>query len=271
MAEPTTSAEIGELAAALSKAQGAIEDAEKTRENPFFKSRYATLAAVWAACRAPLAANGLAVAQPATSDGARVTVTTLLLHSSGQWLRSDMSTQAKDAGPQSVGSAVSYLRRYLLAAMVGVATEDDDAEGATDRSKKKERQESSTATSSRATSTSTALAPGEVRETDFPMGDDQQAAPPVRTGPPLPSEQYDQAHAALNRRWPGDAGKPSRLEWWAHATGLPVGDAKTRGKFLRLPADERAEWVKKAHELAAEGERMAAAAHAKVDENAILF
>jgi hypothetical protein len=86
---------------------------------------------VWAACRGPLAANGLAVIQVAAADGAQVTVTTILTHASGQWLRGAVTANARGPGPQEIGSAVTYLRRYALAAMVGVAAgDDDDAEAA---------------------------------------------------------------------------------------------------------------------------------------------
>lgn len=129
----TTSEQINELAAALSSAQAVMEGAAKDATNPHFKSRYATLASVWEAARAPLTKHGLAVIQTARGDGAAVTVETMLTHKSGQWVRDSLTTTARDAGPQSVGSAISYLRRYALAAMVGIAPEDDDAEAATER------------------------------------------------------------------------------------------------------------------------------------------
>ena len=120
---------IAELAAALAKAQGEIRGAEKDRENPHFRSQYATLDSVWKACRAALSANGLSVAQGIDGDA----LVTLLAHSSGQWYESRLPV-ALPADPQKAGSAITYLRRYSLAAMVGVApTDDDDAEGACGR------------------------------------------------------------------------------------------------------------------------------------------
>jgi hypothetical protein len=124
---------IHELATALAKAQGALEGAAKSKANPFFKSKYADLASVWEACREALSANGLAVVQSASAQGAHVTVTTLLLHSSGQWVRDGLTMTAKADDPQGVGSAITYARRYALAAFVGVAPEDDDAESAMGR------------------------------------------------------------------------------------------------------------------------------------------
>ena len=124
----THSPEIGEIATALCEAQRVMEPAKKDAENPFFNSRYADLASVWSVVRGPFAENGLSVVQgsaPITRD-AVVSVTTRILHKSGQWIESTMSCVAKDAGPQSVGSACSYLRRYGLSSMAGVATADDD-------------------------------------------------------------------------------------------------------------------------------------------------
>jgi hypothetical protein len=121
-----TSEQINELAAALAKAQGQIQGAVKDSTNPAFKSRYADLASVWDACRMALSANGLAVVQgPALADRG-VSVTTRLLHSSGQWAESTLILPMDKATAQGAGSAITYARRYALAAMVGVAPDDDD-------------------------------------------------------------------------------------------------------------------------------------------------
>lgn len=121
---------INELATALAKAQATMKGALRDSDNPFFKSRYADLASVWDACRAALTSQGIAVLQgPSVVDGV-LSVTTLLTHASGQWARSTLSTTLKDHSPQVVGSATTYLRRYGLAAMVGVAPEDDDGNAA---------------------------------------------------------------------------------------------------------------------------------------------
>lgn len=123
------------LAAALAKAQATLKTAEKTGYNPHFKSRYADLAAVWDAARAALTANGLSVMQDVGSldNGALVTVTTTLLHSSGQWVEcGPLAIPALKRDAQAAGSAITYARRYSLAAAVGVvaADEDDDANAA---------------------------------------------------------------------------------------------------------------------------------------------
>ena len=126
------SEDIGELAKALAQVQGDIGAAKKDADNPFFKSKYADLPAVWDACREVLSKNGLAVSQLNTpaADGL-LAVRTVLLHSSGQWLASVIELPAKKADPQAYGSAITYARRYALACIVGVvADEDDDAERA---------------------------------------------------------------------------------------------------------------------------------------------
>lgn len=118
--------QINELATALAKAQGEITGALKDSANPFYKSKYADLASCWDACREPLSKNGLSVIQPAEADDQGVTVTTLLMHASGQWIRSVLRMIPKDSTPQSVGSAIAYGRRYGLTAMIGIAQVDDD-------------------------------------------------------------------------------------------------------------------------------------------------
>ena len=128
--DQTTSIEIGELAGALAKAQGKITGALKDSANPFFKSKYADLASVWDACREHLSANGLAVIQTTDADEHGITVVTTLAHSSGQWIRGRLTMHPKDGSPQAYGSCLTYARRYALAAIVGVAQVDDDANAA---------------------------------------------------------------------------------------------------------------------------------------------
>lgn len=130
----THSETVGKIAAALAKAQKAIKGAAKDARNPHFNSRYADLATVVDACRDALADNEIAVFQSPKTDAQLVSLTTLLLHSSGEWIESDpLTVQVRDAGPQAVGSGLTYCRRYQLAAVVGVAPEDDDAEAAEGR------------------------------------------------------------------------------------------------------------------------------------------
>lgn len=127
------SQEIGKISAAIAKAQGKIEPAVFDRENPFHKNRYATLNSVISAVKSELTANEIAVFQGTdiSEDGGLI-VETMLTHSSGEWIKSAIKMHPKDNSPQSVGSAITYARRYLLAAMTcNSSEEDDDANAAT--------------------------------------------------------------------------------------------------------------------------------------------
>jgi len=117
---------LGELAKALSKAQAAMNPALKDTTNPFFKSKYADLASIWQAAQKPLTDQGLCVVQQIGNDGENITMTTMLLHSSGEWIRSIVKAMPGKKDPQSLGSTATYLRRYGLSALVGISTEDDD-------------------------------------------------------------------------------------------------------------------------------------------------
>jgi hypothetical protein len=151
------SEQINELAAALSKAQGKITGALKDSENPFFSSKYADLASCWDAAREHLTANGLSVAQGTmsgetvtieweTTKGGQVTkysavtheivITSVLMHSSGQWIKSSVALIPRDASPQGIGSCITYGRRYLLSCLIGIAQVDDDGNAASGKSNK---------------------------------------------------------------------------------------------------------------------------------------
>lgn len=126
----THSEQINELAMALAKAQGQIEGAKKDSINPHFKNRYADLASVWDACREALTKNGLSVVQSAENNESGYGVTTMLLHTSGQWMRGTLYLKPMKDDAQGAGSALTYARRYALSSMVGIAPEDDDANAA---------------------------------------------------------------------------------------------------------------------------------------------
>lgn len=125
---------IADLAGALAKAQAKIEGAVKGNMNAF-RSRYADLGAVWDAIREPLTSAGIAVLQQLSTSENRVCCTTILTHSSGQWIEFEpfaVPTTKQDA--QGFGSAATYARRYSLMAAVGIAPIDDDGEAAVGRS-----------------------------------------------------------------------------------------------------------------------------------------
>jgi hypothetical protein len=116
------SEQINELAAALAKAQGSMANAVMNRTNPHFKSKYADLSSVLDSIRAPLSANGLSVVQTMQSGLLRTT----LMHSSGQYIATEYPLPATQR-PHEMGSALTYARRYSLAALIcNSADEDDD-------------------------------------------------------------------------------------------------------------------------------------------------
>jgi hypothetical protein len=127
------SEQINELAAALSKAQGQMTGALKDSANPFFKSKYADLAACWESARKPLADNGLAVIQATTDKDGTLYLVTTLAHSSGQWIKGWLPVKCKDDSPQAMGSGLTYARRYAFAGIAGIAQIDDDGEAAQGR------------------------------------------------------------------------------------------------------------------------------------------
>ncbi len=118
---------IDQLATALAKAQGGIKAAAKGRENTFYKSQYADLPAVMEACREPLSKNGLAIVQITQFEGQEHWIETMLLHSSGQWLKSRYPVRPVKNDPQGLGSAQTYARRYALMALVGIVADDEQA------------------------------------------------------------------------------------------------------------------------------------------------
>jgi hypothetical protein len=132
-----TSESIKEIAAALPKAQSAIKSASKDVTNTFFKSKYADLASVIDACRDALNAQGISMLQSVRATESGVAVETTLLHSSGEWISSELEMPVTKADAQGVGSAITYAKRYSLQALVGVPSEDDDGNKATDAAPKK--------------------------------------------------------------------------------------------------------------------------------------
>jgi hypothetical protein len=122
---------IANLTLALSIVQGKLTHAIKDSNNPFFKSKYADLESVWDSCRSLLSENGLAVMQfPGEYYDGAMHLTTILTHKSGEWIGQDMSVPVTKPDAQGAGSALTYMRRYALAAVVGVVQADDDGNAA---------------------------------------------------------------------------------------------------------------------------------------------
>lgn len=124
------SGSIAKLAKALSLAQGEIDGAVKDSANPFFKSRYADLESIISAIKAPFSKNGLSYSQfPIVGEKDHMLyIETMLMHESGEFLSTIGCIPVGKPTPQDYGSAITYLRRYMLQAIVGIPSIDDDAE-----------------------------------------------------------------------------------------------------------------------------------------------
>lgn len=120
---------IDKLVQALAKAQGEFKPIVKDTQNPFFKSKYADLATIIAATQPALSKNGIAVMQLPQVEAHSAGVKTILAHCSGQWISTELmlpAAQGAKFDAQTVGSALTYARRYALQAILGVAADVDD-------------------------------------------------------------------------------------------------------------------------------------------------
>ncbi len=124
---------IAKLAKSLVLFNSEVNKIAKDADNPFFKNNYATLDTIIDEIRPILSKHGLSIMQIPSGDGQNVTLKTLLLHESGEWLESDeLTMKPVKNDPQAIGSCITYARRYSLAAFLSLNTgEDDDGNGAT--------------------------------------------------------------------------------------------------------------------------------------------
>ena len=131
------SEQINELLSALAKAQAEMVPAGKNSDNPFFKSKYADFNEIVKASRPALTNNGLSVMQIIRDKGECQVMETVLGHSSGQFVVSEVKIAPAKSDVQSLGSYLTYLKRYSYAAIVGVVIgdEDDDGEAAVQESR----------------------------------------------------------------------------------------------------------------------------------------
>ena len=126
-----TSESIKSIAPALVQAQKGITFASKDGVNPHFKNKYASLSSVIDAVKPALNDAGIVFLQtPTPSEDNKLHLTTRLIHSSGEWIEDTATCPLSKQDPQGYGSALTYLRRYSLASIVGLYQDDDDAQSA---------------------------------------------------------------------------------------------------------------------------------------------
>lgn len=122
-----SSEHINELAKALSVMQGRLEAAKQDKINPFHKSKYADLNSIWDCLRPHLEANGLCIVQDALTLPEGVSVSTRIMHSSDQWIEfGPLIIPMAKSDAHSSGAAITYAKRYGLAAALGIVSEEDD-------------------------------------------------------------------------------------------------------------------------------------------------
>lgn len=121
---------IGEIAAAIAKAAAELNHPIKKCKagSGNFSYTYADLASVIDAIRPVYAKHGLAIIQNPGLDAVSklVQVETIIVHTSGEYIKSTLHMGLLDFKPQTIGSAITYARRYALSSMTGLAAEDDD-------------------------------------------------------------------------------------------------------------------------------------------------
>lgn len=123
---------ISELAKAFAKTQQEMKQPLKNAENPFFNSTYVPLENVAQSITDVATKNGLSYSQEPTVVDGVVSVTTLVMHSSGEWIEYEPLRLKPDKNNiQGCGSAITYAKRYALSAIFGITSDkDDDGNGA---------------------------------------------------------------------------------------------------------------------------------------------
>ena len=111
---------------ALAKAQAEFPTVKKSANNPFFKSKYASLENILEVVLPILHKNDLYIIQSPISEGERIGVKTKICHIDGECIEDGFTMQLAKNDPQGAGSAITYARRYALVAMLGLNVEDDD-------------------------------------------------------------------------------------------------------------------------------------------------
>lgn len=238
------SQEINELMAALAKAQGEMSAAAKDSSNPYYNSKYADLNSVWNACRDALSKHGLAVVQTMQNKDGQMVLETTLGHSSGQWMKSYLPINLsksedveldKYGKPKKknelhlLGSALTYLRRYSLAAIVGVAPDEDDdgnSGGEVYKKSSQQPQQPAAKTDKNASKPVTKLSSEQVSALEAAIGDNDEyrhelfayfGKQGIKTLNDIPATLFDQLMAAAHKR--NEAKKKAFQEEYLEATG----------------------------------------------------
>jgi len=115
-----------EINIALSKAQGEFPSIGYNKENPYFKNKYTDLDSIVKAIRPALNKNGLSITHQTiiTKEGMTV-LRSRVRHNSGQWIETRARIIPTKSDPQSYASALTYMKRYSLMALINVTTSDD--------------------------------------------------------------------------------------------------------------------------------------------------
>jgi hypothetical protein len=223
---------IGALATALAKANLKLSNPTFDKRNSHFNNGYASLAAVLNAIRQPLAEQGLSLVQTISTEPGHVTITTSLLHASGEWLSSDVSVSVQNnATAQAVGGATTYMRRYSALAMCGIAGDDDDAEE--DRRDREERKPMAAPTKRPAFKPQAA-----------------KGAPPVPTPPPV-AEKVEVPAPASDDGYPDEYEGDFDVVRIAERPGKPIAIAvvgEHGNAWLATTVAEYAELARKAQD-----------------------
>jgi hypothetical protein len=118
---------IKNISVALIKFQAEVQNPKNTADNPFYKSKYAPLNEILNDVRPLLSKHGLGVIQSPSGDGEKITINTMLVHESGEWIEFDpLTLKAEKITPQGAGVAITYGRRYSFSSVTGIASEPDD-------------------------------------------------------------------------------------------------------------------------------------------------
>jgi len=124
-----TSTDVTEIYNAIIKTQSEISNAKRNSNNPHFGSAYADLSSIIDVSKKPMSDNGLGIIQMPSTIGKTVSVTTRIIHTSGQWIEGEISFELTKTDPQSIGSTITYGRRYSWQSLLGFTQEGEDDDG----------------------------------------------------------------------------------------------------------------------------------------------